>query len=206
LKPILRDLFLGILMLAACAPVVTVTPMLPTQEPTATPSSIPTSRNTSIPAATPIVSITPLSTISTFTPTFDELVQLNPFPTETPNPTAQAIAQRWNLDTALLSLDGNWAAASEQGILHIIQTQGNNELSVKCETFTVCEFVVPIQWSPDSRMLYFASLLTGESNIPFRQYTGIARINVNTGKVEKMVEDSSTEREYSMSLSPDGNF
>ena len=189
LKKILIGLYSGILIFTACAP--TVTPVFIMQEASATSSPIPTSTNTYLPTETPM---------------FDELVQPNPFPTTTPNPTAEAIAKRWNLDTVLLSPDGNWAAASAPGIMHIIQMQGNNELSVKCETFAVCEFVVPVQWSPDSRMLYFAPLLTGESNIPFRQYTGIARIDIITGKFEKMVENSPAEREYSMSLSPDGNY
>lgn len=70
LKQILMSLLGGILFMSACAPSVTVTPVLVTQATTATPTPIPTI-NTLIPTATLTASITPLPTIPTFTPTFD---------------------------------------------------------------------------------------------------------------------------------------
>jgi hypothetical protein len=80
LKKILVGLCSGILILTACAPAGTATPVFVTQEATATP--IPTSTNTSLPTAISTASITPLPTIPTFTPTFDvsTIVRVTPAP------------------------------------------------------------------------------------------------------------------------------
>lgn len=141
------------------------------------------------------------------TPTRNPSIQENPFPTETPNATARAVAEKWNSVSALLSPDGQWAALDSQpGVLRIVQIDGDKEYPIPCDTFSRCEFVDALQWSLDSSKLYFAPLLTGESNIPFDLYTGIARINVNTGKVDKLVEDSLSDMEYAFSLSPNGKY
>ncbi len=159
MKKILVGLFSGVLILTACAPAGTAPPVFVTQEAAVTPSPIPTSTNTSLLTATATASITPLPIIPTFTPTFDELIQPNPFLTDTPNPTAQVIAQKWNSKNFSLSPDGKWVAIIDFGILRIIQTQGEQEFTINCETFIECEFIIPLQWSPDSHKLYVVPLL-----------------------------------------------
>lgn len=81
MKQILIALCGGMLILNACAQTEIVTPVVITQESTATPSLVPTSTNTSLPTATPTASITLLPTIPTFTPTFDALTIVTVTPT-----------------------------------------------------------------------------------------------------------------------------
>lgn len=193
-----------LIVLSACAPATQAAPAI--DNATATSSPIPTATRTSLPTQTPTASITPLPTIPTFTPTFDELIQPNPFPTGTPNPDIQALTQKWNSKNIKLSPDGQWATVVDFGILHIVQVHGNKELTIKCETFTRCEFIIPLQWSPDSEKLYVVPLLTGEILVTFPLNTGIGRLDVKTGKFEKLVEDGTSEGDYNASLSPDGNY
>jgi hypothetical protein len=89
LKQILVGLMSGVLILSACRQVPvggeragTVTPVFVIQAVTVTPSPMPTSTNTLIPTPTPTASITPLSPIPTFTPTFDAstIVTVTPAP------------------------------------------------------------------------------------------------------------------------------
>src|SRR5262245_3681961 len=116
LKRILMSLLSGALFLTACGQTSpgAQTPLTSVvNEATAIPSPIPKNTSTSISTEAPTATITPLPTIPTFTPTFEEFVQPNPFPTETPNATAQAIAQKWNVNSASLSPNGLWAAVSD---------------------------------------------------------------------------------------------
>jgi len=71
LKQIWIGVLSGVLILAGCAQRETVTPVAVIQQPTGTPSPSPIGTNTFLPTATPTLSITPLPTIPTFTPTFD---------------------------------------------------------------------------------------------------------------------------------------
>jgi hypothetical protein len=208
-KTLPRIFIVLVFLLTACgqtSPVTQATPVPVIDNATATPSLLPTATRTSLPTTTPTASITPLPTIPTFTPTFDELVQSNPFPSDTPNPDIQAIAQKWNTKNVKLSPDGQWATIVDFGILHIVQVHGSKELTIKCETFIRCEFIIPLQWSPNSEKLYVVPLLTGEFLVTFPLNTGIGRLDVKTGKFEKLVEDGTSEGDYNASLSPDGNF
>jgi hypothetical protein len=182
-----------IFLLTGCRQVVVTdiptTTVKPVIVDTLSPSPIPTNTERLIPTETP-----------------NPLVQPDAFPTETPNATAQAIAAKWSSSFALPSPDGLWAALDSQpGFLRVVQVNGDKEYTIPCDTFSRCEFVKALQWSPDGSTLYFAPSLTGESNIPFELYTGIARINVASGKIEKLVEDSLSDMQYDLSLSPDGN-
>ena len=93
LKQFLTAVMSGIVILTACAPAGTATPVFITQEATATPSPIPTSTNTSLPTGTPTPSITPLPTIPTFTPTFDASTIV----TVTPAPKAECLKEDHSL-------------------------------------------------------------------------------------------------------------
>lgn len=93
LKQFLTAVMSGIVILTACAPAGTATPVFITQEATATPSPIPTSTNTSLPTETPTASITPLPTIPTFTPTFDASTIV----TVTPAPKAECLKEDHSL-------------------------------------------------------------------------------------------------------------
>lgn len=210
MKNLVIGLLIGAFFLAACGgtpPLTQPTPASSIDNSTSTPSSpLPTATRTLLPSATPTASVTPLPTIPTFTPTFDVLIQPNPFPSDTPNPDVQAIAQKWNTKNVSLSPDGQWATIVDFGILHVIQVHGNKELTIGCDAFIRCEFVIPLDWSPDSEKLYVVPLLTGEFLVTFPLNTGIGRLDVKTEKFEKLVEDGTSEGDYNASLSPDGKF
>lgn len=90
MKRIIMGLLSGIVFLTAYKQS-TPAPDQPTSTSSPLPTATPT--RTALPSATPTASITPLPTIIA---TLNELVQLNPFPTGTPNYTFQALAQKWN--------------------------------------------------------------------------------------------------------------
>src|SRR5215510_10325453 len=73
-------IFVVTLLVSACAPASTNTPIATTQNATFTRS--PTATQTYLPSATPTTSITPLPTIPTFTPTIDArtIVTVTPAP------------------------------------------------------------------------------------------------------------------------------
>jgi len=179
------------------------------QDISSTDSAISTPRSTTTTTQTPLPSSTPTATIKllpTFTPTLNELVQLNPFPTSTPDHTTIVFTQKWNTKNFLLSPDRQWGAIADIGVLRIVQVNGDQERIITCETFIRCEFIIPLQWSPDSQILYVVPLLTGEFLVTFPLNTGIGRIDVKTGRFEKLVEDGISEGDYNASLSPDGNY
>ena len=188
MKRIMLGLLSGILFLTACG-----------QTPSATQAS-PISIVEQI-TSTPSPFLT-----DTITPTPAEMIQNYPFFTETPNPTALAVANNWGTNSAMLSPDGNWAATSFSDKLEIIQIYGEKKYEISCEAFLQCEFVVPIKWSPDSTVLYVAPFLTGEIYIPFRLYAGVARFDIYNERFEKIVNDSLSEIEYDVSLSPNGKL
>ena len=156
---------------------------------------------TGIPTVTFTATQTPIVLTISSTPTF-----FHPFPTNTPNPTAISIANQFNGFDALISPNEDWAAVTYPGKLKIIQLNQQSEFEITCESFINCEFILPIGWLPDSKVLYFASLVTGERLTPFDLYTGLGRFDIQTQKFEKVVDDSSSNLTYSVSLSPNGVY
>ncbi len=188
MKKLLSLIFAISVVLGACG--TTQTQLAPSVE-TSTPKPASAVTQTPFPST---ASITPI-------PTF-----FHPFPSTTPNATAISIAQKLGAYSVMLSTDEIWAAASYVGKLKVVQVNRDKEFEVTCEYFAVCELIIPIAWSPDSKMLYFASLITGESLIPFDLYAGMARFNTQNQQFEKVVEDSLSDLEYNASLSPDGAY
>jgi hypothetical protein len=91
-----------LVLVSACAPVGTATPVSPIQNITNTPTATPTSTRTLIPIVTSTTSVTPLPTIPTFTPTFD----VSTIVTVTPAPKAEcpAITSKENQDLSFLDV------------------------------------------------------------------------------------------------------
>lgn len=156
---------------------------------------------TGTPTITPTASQTPAVPAFSSTPTF-----FRPFPTITPNSTAISIAKQFSGFSALISPDEAWAAVTYPGKLKIFQQNHQKEFEVTCQSFINCEFIEPIGWSSNSKVLYFASLVTGEDLIPFDLFTGLARFDIQSQKFEKITEDSSDDLKYNASLSPNGVY
>ncbi len=186
MKKLLSLFFAISLTLSACGTVPTQ-PVPPAQ--TGTPTITPTATQT--------------STASTITsmPTY-----FHPFPTITPNGTAVSIAKQLSGFSALISPDETWVAVTYPGKLKIVQLNQQKEFEVTCQSFINCEFIEPIGWSSNSKVIYFGSLVTGENLIPFDLFTGLGRFNVQSQKFEKVSEDSSDDLKYSASLSPNGVY
>ena len=155
---------------------------------------------TGTPTITPTTTQTPISTISS-TPTF-----FHPFPTYTPNATAISIAKQLNGFGALISPNEEWVAVTYPGKIKIFQLKQQLEFEITCQAFINCELILPIGWLPNSKVLYFASLVTGEKLTPFDLFTGLGRFDVQSQKFEKVVDDSSSDLAYSASLSPNGVY
>lgn len=156
---------------------------------------------TGTPTVTPTATQTPTALTVTSIPTF-----FHPFPTITPDAAAVSIANQLGGFSALISPNEDWVAVTYPGRLKIIQLNQQNEFEITCQSFINCEFIEPIGWLPNSEILYFASLTTGEKQAPFDLFTGLARFNVQSQKFEKVVEDSSYDLKYSASLSPNGAY
>lgn len=152
------------------------------------------------PTVTPTAPQTSTPTILS-TPTF-----FHPFPTYTPNATAVSIAKQLNGFSALIAPNEEWVAVTYPGKIKIFQLKQQSEFEITCQSFINCELILPIGWLPNSKVLYFASLVTGEKLAPFDLFTGVGRFDVQSQKFEKVVEDSSSDLAYSASLSPNGVY
>lgn len=186
MKKILSLFFVISLALSACETVSTQpAPPAQTETPTLTPTATQTPTSSAV------------NPISTF---FD------PFPTITPDVAAINIAKQLNGFSALISPDKNWVAVTYPGKLKIIQLNQQREFEVTCQSFINCEFIEPIGWLPNSDILYFASLVTGEKQTPFDLFTGLGHFDIRSQKFEKVVDDASSDLKYSASLSPNGAY
>lgn len=186
MKKLLSHFFAISLTLSACRTVSTQ-PAPPTQ--------------TGTPTVTPPATQTPTALTVTSIPTF-----FHPFPTITPDAAAVSIANQLGGFSALISPNEDWVAVTYPGRLKITQLNQQKEFEITCQSFINCEFIEPIGWLPNSEILYFASLVTGEKQTPFDLFTGLARFDIQSQKFEKVAKDSSSDLKYSASLSPNGVY
>jgi hypothetical protein len=136
LKQLLIGLMSGILILSACRqvpagdkPTSSETPIV-MQNVTATPSQLPTRTNTSLPTTTPTESITPLSTIPIFTPTFDTsaIVTVTPAPkAECPQVNTSFKPEEYFPET----LNYSSFSSSADKILEFLNNGGSGQLLVE---------------------------------------------------------------------------
>jgi len=84
------------------------------------------------------------------------------------------------------------------------QTRGRT-WTLPCTLFKECSAITPVKWSSDNRALYFAPEATiFEAPIGIQLYTAVAKIDLETGIWEKILEE--TDRYYDFAVSNDDAY
>lgn len=215
---------LSILLVVACAP--TLPTSLPTPVHTSTISVIPTytpSLRTTEPVATGIPvqrsSPTPLPTsikaTAAFTETPEPIEETDPFAPPSPNPTALALQKEWKTYPVLFAPNGKWAAPSnsshseaDDAVIVIRNIVTDNRRTVSCKLFLPsCDSIEAIHWSKDSRYLYLAaSGQYGETSPGQPLMSELARLDVESGKFEKLAGNLSATKRYDDSYSSPDDY
>jgi hypothetical protein len=142
-----------------------------------------------------------------YTPTF--------FPTYTPVPPLAAtvlptssdpiLELRDQSERALLSPNGQWSASFDSDSMQIVNQNTNQAWTLPCTLFKECSVIMPVKWSSDSSSLFFApEAQVAESPVGIRLYTAAARIDMETGTWENVLNE--TNRYYDFAVSNDDNY
>jgi hypothetical protein len=162
----------------------------------------PSSSSLSLPPTwTPSPTSSPRSTPTPF-PTY---TTVPPLASVLPTGTDPVNALVGGPEKALLSPNGQWSASFDSGSMKVVNQNTNRVWTVPCTLFKECFAITPVKWSSDSGSLFFAPEATiFEAPIGVKSYTAVAKIDVETGVWEKVLEE--TDRYYDFAVSNDDAY
>lgn len=178
-----------VLSLSACGPAPTPAPAT-----TAAPLALPATWTPS-PVASPV-------------PTFTQIPTSTPVPFISPPayPTHDAYgALLGQFQDTLYPPRGHWGAFREPEGIRLVDAQTKKEWALPCELFRECDILLPIRWSRNGQLLYFAPAVR-DSGAPagIHLFTALGVIEVRKGKWERLLPDSS--RYYDFAFSPKEDY
>ncbi len=142
---------------------------------------------------------------ATAVPTFTEFPTFTPVPqfTQPAYPTNDSLRQLLEkFPETLSSRNGHWVAYRDPNKIRVVNSGIKRTWTLPCELFKECSILLPIQWSRDGQYLYFAPAPTTNgypSGVLI--FTSLGRINVRSGRWEKLLPDS--DHYYDFTISPD---
>jgi hypothetical protein len=191
MKNKLSIFFLFIFLLVGCSKSSTPSSFVSTQEitPFKLPATwTPTITNTPRPSATPII-------VETFTPV--PPITTIPQYTQTLSP-----EDLWGNYIDLPSPNDEWIAYFNANEIKLVNNATDKIWTLPCELFERCQYILPIKWSNNGEVLFFgaSSYLGGvpqSTEISF--YSTAGKINVTTGKWERLFPDPAGYFDFSIS-------
>jgi hypothetical protein len=189
-----RNLFFGmfcLLFVISCS----IVPRQPVSFPTSTPFRLP-------PTWTPKPTQTDsLKATEAVWPTFTAVppITLNANFSNTPQ-------SKWANYIPLVAPNGDWTAYYNLNEIRIVKGE-DSIWTLPCTLFERCIYIMATQWSMDSKYLYFGASdymggISGGDDIPLFSTAG--RINVRTGKWERLFRDPNFY--FDFAVSPDGDY
>ena len=163
---------------------------------------------------TPVSGSLALPPTWTPSPTSGPPPTLTAFPTFTPVPPLTAVLPQaldpideleHRSERASISPNGQWSANVDSVSMRVVNQTTGKVWTLPCTLFEECSVINPVQWSPDSQVLYFAPEANmSEAPIGITLYTAVARIDMETGRWEKILEE--TKRYYDFAVSNDDTY
>jgi hypothetical protein len=110
-----------------------------------------------------------------------------------------------NFQDSLFPPRGQWSAYRDQNGIKVVNAETKHEWTLPCELFEECSILIPIKWSRDGRILYFAPA-PSDSGAPAGIYlfSALAMIEAKTGKWKMLLPDS--DHYYDFTFSPDEDY
>ncbi len=164
----------------------------------------PSSQSYSLPATwTPSPTLPPRATTTPF-PTFTAVPPLTLVPLlPTATDVMTELGKRSN--NALISPNGQWSVNVEPSGMQIANQTTGKVWTLPCTLFKECGNLIPVEWSSDSSSLYFGlEASIAEAPIGIHLYQAVARIDMETGAWEKVLEES--DRYYDFAVSNDNAY
>src|SRR5215208_3421353 len=152
------------------------------------PTWTPTITNTPRSSATPIV-------VETFTPV--PPITTIPQNTQTANPD-----DLWANYIAIPSPHGEWTAYFNIVEIKVVNAATGTIWTLPCDLFERCQYILPIKWSQNGEVLFFgaSSYLGGVPQpITISFYSTAGKINIRTGKWERLFPDPTGYFDFSIS-------
>jgi hypothetical protein len=152
------------------------------------PTWTPTITNTPLSSATPIV-------VETFTPV--PPITTIPQYTQTANPD-----DVWANYIAIPSPGGEWTAYFNVLEIKVVSAATGKMWTLPCALFERCQYILPIKWSQNGDVLFFgaSSYLGGVPQATtISSYSTAGKINVTTGKWERLFPDPTGYFDFSIS-------
>jgi Tol biopolymer transport system component len=113
---------------------------------------------------------------------------------------------RWANYVPLVSPNGDWTAYFDFSEIRIAKGE-STAWTIPCVLFDGCMYIMPTQWSADSKYLYFGAS-TYMGGVPlgdeFARFSTAGKINVKTGEWDRLFPDPAYY--FDFSVSPDGNY
>jgi hypothetical protein len=105
----------------------------------------------------------------------------------------------------LLSPNGEWSANFDSASMEVMNQTNGRVWTLPCTLFKECSVITPVKWSSDNGSLYFApQAQVFESPVGIHLYTAVARIDMETGAWEKILNE--TDRYYDFAISNDDEY
>jgi hypothetical protein len=165
-----------------------------------------TETETSSPASFPPAWTSGPTSLPKFTPT--------PFPTYTSVPPVASVLPtipdpfnelRRRSGKALLSPNGQWSANFGSASMEVVNQTSGRVWTLPCTLFKECSVITPVKWSSNSNTLFFApEAIVFETPVGIKLYTAVAKIDLETGAWEKVLEE--TDRYYDFTVSNDDAY
>jgi hypothetical protein len=155
------------------------------------------------PTWTPSPTLSPKATSTPF-PTYTTVPPITPVPL-LPTATNPMTELEKRSNKALVSPNGQWSVNVDSAGMQIVNQTADKVWTLPCTLFKECGVITPVAWSSDSSSLYFAPEASiAEAPIGIRLYKAVARIDMETGTWEKVLEES--DRYYDFAVSKDDAY